>query len=83
MCIRRLIQILQSYLTYIKCALTAHGVLKEDENELFSNHTGHLKTTCAKCHYPLLLQLILLIKKIRLYSHGKNITLFFMFGIFN
>jgi hypothetical protein len=49
-------QLLKTSFNQIRCTLTGHDVSSEDERKLFSDPQGTLKTTCSRCHYPLLLR---------------------------
>lgn len=49
-------QILRTTIKYLRCGLTGHYVSRTDEQELFDNPAGYLRTVCARCRYPLLLR---------------------------
>lgn len=49
-------QILNTTIKYFRCGLTGHYVSRTDEQELFTNPAGYLRTICARCRYPLLLR---------------------------
>lgn len=49
-------QFLRSSLRHLQCILSDHVVSSADEDELFTNPAGYLRTTCPRCNYPILLR---------------------------
>lgn len=45
-----------SLLDQLQCVLTDHVVSETDEDELFANPAGFLRTMCTRCQYPILLR---------------------------